>query len=112
MEITQDSAQRWFACLQYEVTHPEYCDNGLYQAIDLGLENIVSAVNLAGKFTQFENKRPEKYWRAKLAAVQAKRDHCTKSSRKWRWYEDKYQRMHRTQAHQLRDWHIILPRWS
>ncbi|MHA2497175.1 MAG: RNA-guided endonuclease InsQ/TnpB family protein, partial [Candidatus Hodarchaeales archaeon] len=104
VEITRDYAHRWFACLQYEVDPPTYFDNGPYQALDLGIENIVSAVNLHGKFTQFANKRPERYWRPKLAVVQAKRDRCTKGSRKWQWYNAKYWRMWHKLANQLKDW--------
>ncbi len=104
VELTQDSYHRWFVCIHYEFEPPPYFDNGLYQAIDPGIANIVSAVNLYGKFTQFANKRPDKYWRSKLAAVQAKRDSCTKGSRQWQWYSAKYQRMQRKQANQLRDW--------
>ncbi|MHA2270493.1 MAG: RNA-guided endonuclease InsQ/TnpB family protein [Candidatus Hodarchaeales archaeon] len=104
VEITRDYAHRWFACLQYEVEPPAYFDNSFYQAIDLGIENIVSAVNLHGKFTQFRNKRPERYWRPKLAVVQAKRDRCTKGSRQWQWYNAKYWRMCHKLANQLTDW--------
>ncbi|MFW9915462.1 MAG: RNA-guided endonuclease InsQ/TnpB family protein [Candidatus Thorarchaeota archaeon] len=104
VEITQDYAHRWFVCIHYEFEPPPYFDNGLYQAIDLGIDNVVSAVNLYGKFTQFTNKRPDKYWRSKLAAVQAKRDGCMKGSRQWLWYSAKYERMQRKQANQLRDW--------
>ncbi|MHA2370255.1 MAG: RNA-guided endonuclease InsQ/TnpB family protein [Candidatus Hodarchaeales archaeon] len=105
VEIYYDStADHWGVSLVYEVSVPPYRDNGLYQAIDLGIQNLVSAVNLAGKTVQYPNKRPDLYWRGKLAVVQARRDHCRKGSRKWHWYHRKYCRMKRKLANQLRDY--------
>ncbi len=101
----------WGVSLVYEKIVPPYLDNGLYQAIDLGIENLVSAVNLAGKTVQYRNKRPDKYWAAKFAEVQSKRDHCKKGSPKWHWYHRKYWRMKRKQANQLRDYqHFVAQR--
>ncbi|MHA2231139.1 MAG: RNA-guided endonuclease InsQ/TnpB family protein, partial [Candidatus Hodarchaeales archaeon] len=71
VEIKRDHKARWFASLTYEVAPPSYFDNGLYLAIDPGVENIVTAVNLQGKVTQIPNKRMDQYWRPKIAAVQA-----------------------------------------
>ncbi|MFX0066324.1 MAG: RNA-guided endonuclease InsQ/TnpB family protein [Candidatus Hermodarchaeota archaeon] len=106
VEVSQDYKGRWFVTITTErpPTKP-YRDNGQYQAIDVGVINLVAAVNLQGKFTQVKNKRPEKYWRPKMAEVQAKRDRCKKHSRRWHWYNRKLARMVRKQAHQLRDFH-------
>lgn len=41
----QNRTQKWFICINYEISPPQYHDNGLYQAIDLGVNNLVSAVN-------------------------------------------------------------------
>jgi len=45
VEIKYDyPREMWFACIVFEINTPPYKDNGLYQAIDLGVSNIVSAV--------------------------------------------------------------------
>ncbi|MHA2498559.1 MAG: RNA-guided endonuclease InsQ/TnpB family protein [Candidatus Hodarchaeales archaeon] len=108
VEIKFDHKERWFACITYEFEPPTYFDNGQYLAIDPGLNNIVTAVNLQGKFTQIPNKRMDKYWRPKIAAVQARRDRCRKKSRKWHWYNRKLTQMKRRDVNQRRDWqHFI-----
>ncbi|MHA2495426.1 MAG: RNA-guided endonuclease InsQ/TnpB family protein [Candidatus Hodarchaeales archaeon] len=104
VEIKLDHKQRWFASITYEFAPPTYFDNGLYQAIDPGVDNIVTAVNLHGHFTQFANKRMDQYWRPHIAEVQAKRDRCRRKSRKWHWYNRKLARMRRKEANQRRDW--------
>ncbi len=48
-ELFLDRQKRWFVALTYEFSPSPYFDNGEYQAIDLGISNIVSAVNLHGK---------------------------------------------------------------
>jgi putative transposase len=96
--------QQWYVSFNCEVEVQAYQDNGLYQAFDSGINNIVSAYNSQGKFLQIPNRRPEKYWRKKIAAVQAKRDHCKVYSRKWHFYNDKMQHMIRKLANQLKDW--------
>ena len=95
--------KHWFVSFNCQVKVLEYYDNGLYQAFDTGINNIVSAVNSQGKFLQIKNRRPEKYWRPKIAAVMAKRDRCKKFSRRWRWYNQKLYRMVRKLTNQLRD---------
>jgi len=103
VEIFCDQRGRWFVALTCEVTAPPYADNGEYQAIDLGITNLVSAVNTKGKFIQISNRRVDLYWKGKLAEVQSKRDHCKKYSRKWKRYHNKYCRMRRKCASQLKD---------
>ena len=39
----------------------KYQDNELYQAFDLGVMKQ-TAINLQGKFKEFANQRPDKYW--------------------------------------------------
>ncbi|MHA2272641.1 MAG: RNA-guided endonuclease InsQ/TnpB family protein [Candidatus Hodarchaeales archaeon] len=108
VEIKFDSKSRWFASITYEFEPLAYFDNGQYLAIDPGVDNIVTAVNLQGKFTQITNKRMDKYWRPKIAAVQARRDRCQKKSRKWHGYNRKLAKMRRREANQRRDWqHFI-----
>lgn len=103
VELFVDRQDRWFVALTYEVTPIPYTDNGEYQAIDLGVMNIVSAVNTSGKFVQIKNKRPDLYWRDQLQDVQSKRDHCKKYSRKWHFYHRKYCNIKRKCANQLKD---------
>ena len=46
----------------------------------------------------------DKYWRPKIAEVQAKRDRCRKKSQKWHWYNRKLAKMKRREVNQRRDW--------
>ena len=105
VEIYYDHLHKqWYVSLNCKIEVPEYYDNGLYQAFDAGIENIVSAVNSQGNFLQIKNRRPEKYWRKKIADIQARRDRCKKFSRKWHRNNDKlYQMIHKL-TNQLKDW--------
>ena len=104
VEIFQDYKQRWFLAVNCEISPSNpYYDNGLYQAFDLGINNLVSAVNLHSQFIQIPNKRPDNYWREKLAEVQSKRDHCKEKSNRWHWYNRKLAKMKRKQSNQLKD---------
>ncbi len=51
---------QWFVSFNCQVEVLPYFDNGLYQAFDTGIENIVSALNSQGNFLQMKNRRPEK----------------------------------------------------
>jgi len=113
VDITYHSNNKWFVCITYEIEPPKYKDNGLYQAIDLGIDNLVFGVNLHFKFLQLKNRRPDLYWKKKIAEVQSKRDHCrhpTKEkphltkSKKWYWYDKNLISMKRKQSNQLRDY--------
>jgi putative transposase len=53
-------------------------DNGLYQAIDLGIGKIVTAVNMEAKFFEIENPRKDLYWNPIIDEIQSRRDHCKK----------------------------------
>ncbi|MCJ7649644.1 MAG: transposase [Candidatus Lokiarchaeota archaeon] len=103
VEIKRDTQDRWFACIIFEIEPPPYHDNGLYQAIDLGISNLVSAVNLQFKFIQVKNRRADLYWKKKLEVVQSRRDHCKKRSQRWEFYNDKFLRMKHKCVNQLRD---------
>jgi putative transposase len=50
VELFQDRRSRWFIAINCEVASSPYLDNNRYQAIDLGVINLVTAVNLQGKF--------------------------------------------------------------
>ncbi|MFW9990696.1 MAG: RNA-guided endonuclease InsQ/TnpB family protein [Candidatus Odinarchaeota archaeon] len=98
----------WFISLVIDNPVPEYRDNGLYQAFDPGIENLVAATNSQGQHLLIKNRRPDKYWRPKIAEVQAKRDRCKKGSRRYRWYGRKLNKMQQRQANQTRDYqHFI-----
>ncbi|MCE5337079.1 MAG: transposase [Methanomicrobiaceae archaeon] len=87
----------------------EYVDNGLYQAWDLGITKHVG-VNSHGKFLEVTNARPDRYWNPKIDAVQSRRDHCTKKSRKWKRLNHVKQKMERKRSNQLRDFQHKLSR--
>jgi len=103
VEIFKDLKNRWFISIIYKIQEPKYKDNGLYQAIDLGVSNIVSAVNLHSKFIQIKNNRADLYWKKKIKAFQSRRDHCKKYSNKWKKYHRKLSKMQRKCSNQLRD---------
>jgi putative transposase len=81
-----------------------YRDNGLYQDIDLGVSNIVSAANLHFKFIQVKNRRADIFWKKKMEQVQSKRDHCKRYSHHWERYNTKLVRMKQKCANQMWDY--------
>ena len=103
VEIYLDSFKRWFVSIIYKIKEKEYVDNCKYQAIDLGISNIVSAVNLDSKFIQIKNRRADLFWKKKLEEVQSKRDHCKKYSKKWKRYNHKFVFMKRKWSYQMKD---------
>ncbi|MFX1318920.1 MAG: RNA-guided endonuclease InsQ/TnpB family protein [Promethearchaeota archaeon] len=103
VEIFQDRSCRWFVAIVIDEKVPMYDDNRLYQAIDLGIINLVTTVNLHGKFVQVRNRRADLYWRKKIREVQSKRDHCKQFSNKWYRYDVKLKKMKQRMVHQLRD---------
>ncbi|MHA1744957.1 MAG: RNA-guided endonuclease InsQ/TnpB family protein [Promethearchaeota archaeon] len=103
VEIFLDNKKRWFVSITFEIIEPKYIDNGKYQAIDLGISNIVSAVNLESKFIQIKNRRADLFWKKKLEAVQSKRDHCKKYSKRWKRYNYKLISMKRKCSYQMKD---------
>ncbi|MEA2089729.1 MAG: transposase, partial [Thermoproteota archaeon] len=100
----------FYISIIYEKTEKPYFDNGLYQAIDLGITKIVTAVNMHGKFLEVENMRPDKYWQRKIREVQFKRDHCKKGSNRWKRYHKKLRRIQRKCSNQTRDFQHKLTR--
>lgn len=74
----------------YEIESAQnYKDNGQYQAIDLGVTKIVTAVNTEGKFFEIKTPRYDKYWTKRIDKVKSIRDHCigvkkgSKKSKRW-----------------------------
>ncbi|MHA1309082.1 MAG: RNA-guided endonuclease InsQ/TnpB family protein [Candidatus Heimdallarchaeota archaeon] len=97
-------AKEFFLSIIYEEVTPEYINNGIYQTIDLGVMNIVAAVNShEGKTITIKNKRVDKYWQPKIEEIQSKRDHCKKNSKRWHWLNDKMWKMIQKQANQTKN---------
>ncbi len=103
VELFLDKRHQWFVSINIEEQAPVYVDNGQYQAIDLGIINLVTAVNIKGKFIQIPNRRPDTFWRKKIREVQSKRDYCKPFSNKWYRYTAKLRKMQQRLAYQLRD---------
>jgi putative transposase len=108
VEIKHVKNGKWYAYFTREVESPEYVDNGLYYAVDLGVSNLITGINLHLRATQIKNRRADLYWRKKISQVQSKRDHCKKESHLWLRYTKTLQRMKRKCATQMRDYqHFI-----
>lgn len=75
----------------------------MYQAIDLGVINLVTAVNQKAKFVQIRNRRPDLYWKDKLREVQSRRDLCQEYSNRWWFYQRKWVKVRQKLTNQLRD---------
>lgn len=75
--------KEYFLSVTYEKPEPEYKDNGLYQAFDLGVIKH-AAVNTSGKFKEFTIQRPDKYWAEPISELQSRQAHCKKNSNKYK----------------------------
>ena len=105
-----DLQEAYYISIVHEVQPDQrYADNGLYQAWDLGVTKHV-AVNTSGKFLEVRNARPDRYWNPKIDAVQSRRDHCKKKSRKWKRLNRAKRTMERKRSNQLRDFQHKLSR--
>ncbi|MBN1327883.1 MAG: transposase [Candidatus Heimdallarchaeota archaeon] len=94
----------FFLSIQYEVETPLYIDNGIYQAFDQGIINLLTGVNNhAGKTLLITNPRINNYWQPNINELKSKRDHCIKFSNRWYWYNDKLKKIISKQKHQLKD---------
>jgi putative transposase len=95
--------EEYYLSVVYEKPEKKYRDNGKYQAVDLGITDIVTAVNMDGKFYEKKNPRPDKYWEPIIAEIQSRRDHCRKRSRKWKYYHKILRKYRRKLSNQIRD---------
>jgi len=95
--------RQYFVSITYELEEPPYVDNGRYQAIDLGITHIVTAVNSQGKFLMVKNQRPDKYWNPKIAEIQSRKDKCKKFSNKWKLLNKIKHKYKRKRDNQTRD---------
>ncbi len=101
----------WFISVTYEYEpETEYQDNGLCQAIDIGIFKIVTAVNSHGKFFEAQTPRPDKYWNKKIDTLKSRRDHCKKGSKRWQRFNKNIKTMERKKANQHKDFQHKLSR--
>ena len=104
VSISQDNLNKeYYVSICYEIADRQYIDNGKYQAIDLGITNIVTAVNMKGKFIQIKNRRPDKYWLKKIEELQSRRDRCKRFSNRWYKYNNQLKHMIRKCSNQIKD---------
>jgi putative transposase len=100
----------FYLCVVYENREKAYRDNGLYQAIDLGIGKTVTAVNMYGMFFEATNPRPDRYWNPILDAIQSRRDHCKKGSRRWIRLHKALRRFKKKSSDHIRDYQHKLSR--
>lgn len=103
IDLYQNRDEEWYISIVHEEKTPEYEDNGAYQAFDLGVTKH-AATNSQGKSLEVTNQRPDKYWDKRIRAVQSKRDHCKKGSRRWKRYHSALRTMKRKASNQLKDY--------
>ncbi|MCK4544608.1 transposase [candidate division WOR-3 bacterium] len=92
----------YYLSITHEQPEVMYEDNGLYQSFDLGIIKQ-TAVNMGGKFVEFANQRPDKYWEKAIAELQSRRDHCKKYSRRWHKLNKLHAKCKHKSANQMRD---------
>ena len=108
--VVYRDGEDFYLSVVYEKEEKPYVDNGLYQAVDLGVDKIVTAVNSHGKFLEVKNQRPDRYWQPTIEQLQSRRDHCRRGSRQWRKLNRNLKRCQRKCANQLRDFQHKLSR--
>ena len=101
IEISENNG-KYFISITHEIETPEYVDNGLYQAWDLGIGKQTE-VNLDGRFIEVKNIRPDKYWENPKSELQSRRDHCKKNSRKYKFINGLKRKVERKCRHQIKD---------
>lgn len=111
IEIFKDNG-KYFVSVGYKIETPEYVDNELYQAWDLGVTKQ-TGVNLEGKYIEIKNIRPDLYWKEKISSLQSRRDHCKKkdgrkkncrkSSKRWVQLDNLKKKCERRSRNQILD---------
>ncbi len=79
-----DKKGKFYLSVTYDYPVFPRRDNGLYQAIDLGVGKTVCGVNMNAKFFEINNPRQDLYWNPIIDEIQARRDHCKKTTDKAR----------------------------
>jgi putative transposase len=101
---------KWYLSIIDEIKPPEYHDNELYQAFDLGITKQ-TAVNMEGKFFELKNIRPDLYWNKTIDKITGRRDHCVKhtktncrpSSKKWSMLNSIKRKFEKKRSNQILD---------
>ncbi len=108
VEIVNDDPYKakgnFYITITYDVDQlEEYQDNGIYQAIDLGVSKIVTAINTQGKFFEVKTPRSDNYWNKKIDSVKSRRDHCKKNSNRWIRLHNNVKKMSHKLSNQNKD---------
>ncbi len=69
----------------------------------LDIPKYLNAINTQGKFYETVNPRPDKYWNSKADAIQARRDHCVKGSKRWERLNQTKNKITRKCSNQIKD---------
>src|SRR3989338_4339970 len=99
----------YFLSIVYDKIELAFQDNQQYQAFDLGVMKQ-TAINLQGKFKEFANQRPDKYWQKPAEELQSRRDHCKKFSKRWYLLNDAHNKCKTKSANQQKDFQHKLSR--
>jgi putative transposase len=83
-EKRRDKKGQFYLSVTYDYPAFPPKDNGLYQAIDLGIGKTVTAVNMEAKFFEIKNPRQDLYWNPIIDEIQSRRDHCKKTTEKFK----------------------------
>lgn len=121
LEISNDNPYKARGKFYITITYDKdidsaYHDNGLYQAIDLGVTKIVTAVNTKGEFFEVKTPRPDKYWNPKIDTAKSRRDFCLgwkkeqKKSKRYLRIAKAVARMSRKKTNQIKDFQHKLSR--
>jgi putative transposase len=102
--------EKFYLSVVHEVPERPYEDNSLYQAVDLGINKTVTAVNMHGKFFESINPRTDKYWNPRTDSIQSRRDHCKMGSHRWIRLHKALRRCKKKCSDQIRDYQHKLSR--
>ncbi|WP_197050630.1 RNA-guided endonuclease TnpB family protein [Methanobacterium sp. SMA-27] len=102
VQIFQKKNQ-YYISITHKPTQKQYNDNGKYQAIDLGITKIVTAVNSKGRFLEVRTPLPDKYSNPTISKLQSRRDHCKKYSRNWYKLNKVINKLKQKQSNQIKD---------
>ena len=101
--------KEYYLSIIHDKEEKEFVDNQQYQAFDLGVIKQ-TAVNLQGRFKEFANQRPDKYWQKTTEGLQSRRDHCKKYSQKWKKLNALHSRCIKKSVNQMKDFQHKLSR--
>jgi putative transposase len=108
--VVSHESGKYYLSIVHEVPEKQYEDNGLYQAVDLGITKTITAVNMQGKFLEVKNPRPDKYWNPQIDAIQSRRDHCKKGSTMWKQLHKAMNKRKKKCSNQIKDFNHKLSR--